>query len=65
MGKVSRLDSVIEIIRGSEQRQDFKIILCRWGVEQAFGWMVRWRRFFLDCGKWEDVSHAMILVVMD
>ncbi|GBO79330.1 transposase IS5 family protein [Acetobacter aceti NRIC 0242] len=53
-------DFTVEIICRSDDISGFKVLPRRWGVERAFGWMVRWRRLVRDYEKRLDVSEAMI-----
>lgn len=64
MDEAADLDSVVEVIRRSDDQKGFQVLPRLWVVECTFGWMTRWRRLMRDREAGLDVSQAMILVTM-
>lgn len=65
MDKADYLDSVVEIIRRSDDQKGFEVLPRHWVVERTFGWMIRWHRLVRDYERRIDFSHAMVFVAMD
>ena len=64
MDKAAFLGFLVEIVRRSDPKAEFRVLARRWVVERTFGWMIRWRRLVRDYERRLDVSEAMIHVAM-
>jgi transposase len=64
MSQADYLDSLVGIVRRSDDQKRFEVLPRRWVVERNFGWRTRWRHLVRDYEKRIDVSQAMILVAM-
>jgi putative transposase len=64
MDKAAFFNFVVEIVRRSDPKDEFKVLPRCWVVERTFGWTIRWRRLVPDYERRLDVSEAMIRVAM-
>jgi transposase len=59
-----RFDSIVEIVKRSDDVSGFKVLPRRWVVERTFGWFMKCRRMTADYERLPDSSVAMAQIVM-